>query len=86
MIHHNKGTLSWNDMQKLNLITVHLFEFFVEENIKSVSLDIYSVTKLFVNCLVTTVQTQPIVWFSFVSSLMFSALRPRLGKHLVYQN
>ena len=49
MIHHNKGTLSWNDMQKLNLITMHLFEFFVEENIKSVSLDIYSVTKLFVN-------------------------------------
>ena len=49
MFHHKKGKLSLNDMQKLNLITMHLFEFFVEENREWVSLNVYSVTKVFVN-------------------------------------
>ena len=39
-----EGTLSLNDMQKLNPITMHLFEFFVEGDIESVSLNVYSVT------------------------------------------
>ena len=39
-----EGLLSLNDMQKLNLITMHLFYFFVEGDIEWVSLNVYSVT------------------------------------------